>query len=81
MARLPGLYVPGCSHHIIQRGNNRDACFSDEKNYAFYLQQLKISAERSGVAGHVFCIDEQSCAFTGNAFCCGFLCKNDAIAG
>ena len=54
MARLPRLYVPGCSHHIIQRGNNRDACFFDEKDYAFYLQQLKISAEQSGVAIHAF---------------------------
>lgn len=27
MARLPRLYVPGCSHHIVQRGNNRDVCF------------------------------------------------------
>ena len=27
MARLPRLYVPGCSHHIIRRGNNRAACF------------------------------------------------------
>jgi putative transposase len=54
MARLPRLYVAGCSHHIIQRGNNRDACFFDEKDYAFYLQQLKISAGQSGVAIHAF---------------------------
>ena len=54
MARLPRSYVPGCSHHIIQRGNNRDACFFDEKDYAFYLQQLKISAGQSGVAIHAF---------------------------
>ncbi len=38
MARLPRLYVLGCLHRIIQRGNNRDACFFDEKDYAFYLQ-------------------------------------------
>jgi putative transposase len=54
MARLPRLYVPGCSHHIIQRGNNRDACFFDEQDYAFYLQQLQISAEQFGVAIHAF---------------------------
>lgn len=54
MARLPRLYVPGCSHHIIQRGNNRDACFFDEKDYAFYLQQLNVSAEQNGVAIHAF---------------------------
>lgn len=54
MARLPRLYVPGCSHHIIQRGNNRDACFFDERDYAFYLQQLQISAEQFSVAIHAF---------------------------
>ena len=54
MARLPRLYVPGCSHHIIQRGNNRHACFYDERDYAFYLQQLRISAEEFGVCIHSF---------------------------
>jgi putative transposase len=32
MARLPRWCVPGCSHHVIQRGNNRQACFFDEAN-------------------------------------------------
>lgn len=54
MARLPRLFVPGCSHHVIQRGNNRDACFFDERDYAFYLSELKGSAERFGVAIHAF---------------------------
>ena len=54
MARLPRLYVPGCSHHIIQRGNNRHAYFYDERDYAFYLQQLRISAEEFGVCIHSF---------------------------
>jgi len=27
MARLPHLYMEGCSQYIIQRGNNRQACF------------------------------------------------------
>ncbi len=44
MARLPRLYVPGCSHHIIQRGNNRDACFFDEKDYAFYFGRWTLKA-------------------------------------
>ncbi|BFM13623.1 transposase [Simiduia litorea] len=54
MARLPRLYVLGCSHHIIQRGNNRDACFFDERDYAFYLQQLQQSAKQFNVAVHAF---------------------------
>ncbi len=27
MPRLPRLYMEGCAQHIIQRGNNRQACF------------------------------------------------------
>jgi putative transposase len=54
MARLPRLYVPGCSHHIIQRGNNRDVCFFDERDYTFYLQQLQVSARQFRVAIHAF---------------------------
>ena len=56
MARLPRLYVPGCSHHIIQRGNNRCACFFEKRDYAFYLQQLDISAKKFGVAIHAFAL-------------------------
>jgi REP element-mobilizing transposase RayT len=31
MARLPRLYAPGCAQHIIQHGNNRDACFFSDQ--------------------------------------------------
>ena len=54
MARLPRLYVPGCSHHVIQRGNNRQACFFDEQDYAFYLEKLREAAEKYDVAIHAF---------------------------
>ncbi|VUD50959.1 hypothetical protein TDB9533_01325 [Thalassocella blandensis] len=37
MARRPRLYVEGCAQHIVQRGNNRDACFYADADYAFYL--------------------------------------------
>ncbi len=43
MARMPRLYVEGCAQHVIQRGNNRSACFFCEADYAFYLQKLKKS--------------------------------------
>ena len=54
MARLPRLYVEGCTQHIIQRGNNRDVCFYNEADYAFYLQKLQESAEKFGVAIHAY---------------------------
>ncbi|VUD51018.1 hypothetical protein TDB9533_01337 [Thalassocella blandensis] len=35
MARKPRLYVEDCAQHIVQRGNNRDACFYADADYAF----------------------------------------------
>ena len=41
MARLPRLFLPGCAQHVIQRGNNREACFYTEADYKAYLSMLK----------------------------------------
>ncbi len=54
MARLPRLYVSGCAQHIIQRGNNRQACFFDDTDYVVYLDKLKEASEKYGVAIHAF---------------------------
>jgi putative transposase len=54
MARLPRLYFPGCAHHVIQRGNNREACFYDEADYKAYLSFLKEAASKYKVAIHAF---------------------------
>ena len=50
MARLPRLYMEGCSQHIIQRGNNRQACFFADDDYAFYLDKLQQASEKYTVA-------------------------------
>lgn len=54
MARLPRLYLSGCAQHIIQRGNNREACFYGEEDYKTYLTFLRESAEKHDVAIHAF---------------------------
>lgn len=54
MARLPRFYFPGCAQHIIQRGNNREACFYDEDDYKAYLRFLKEAASKYQVAIHAF---------------------------
>jgi len=41
MPRRARLAVPGIPWHIIQRGNNRDACFYDEMYYRYSLQVLE----------------------------------------
>jgi REP-associated tyrosine transposase len=54
MARMARLYVPGCSHHVIQRGNNRCPCFRDQSDYVSYLEYLKEASIEHEVAIHAY---------------------------
>ena len=36
MPRRPRIVLPGVPFHLIQRGNNRQACFYVEDDYRFY---------------------------------------------
>ena len=54
MARLPRLTLPGYPHHVIQRGNNRQAIFASPADYQTLLDLLRINAERFGVAIHAW---------------------------
>ena len=55
MPRKPRMYLPGVPCHVIQRGNNRQACFFSEQDYHFYLECLADACNRYGVtvAAHV----------------------------
>ena len=52
MARLARYFVEGQPLHIIQRGNNREPIFTEERDYLFYLECLQEAAERYGLAIH-----------------------------
>tara|TARA_R110000822_G_scaffold77456_1_gene186038 strand:- start:3693 stop:4223 length:531 start_codon:yes stop_codon:yes gene_type:complete len=54
MARLPRLYLPGCAQNVIQRGNNREACFYSEADYKAYLSFLIDAASKYQVVIHAF---------------------------
>lgn len=54
MARLPRLSLPGYPHHIIQRGNNRQAIFSSPADYQVLLDLVEENAKKSGVAIHAY---------------------------
>ena len=54
MARLPRLTVPGYPHHIIQRGNNRQAVFSIPADYEMLLVLLHEAAQKFDVAIHAY---------------------------
>lgn len=54
MARLPRLTVPGYPHHVIQRGNNRQAIFASAADYQMLLDLLHDNARKFGVALHSY---------------------------
>ena len=54
MARLPRLTVPGYPHHVIQRGNNRQAIFVDADDCRRLLDELQAHARARGVAVHAY---------------------------
>jgi len=56
MPRLPRVQPVGLAQHVIQRGNNRVACFFAEADYLAYLHWLKESSERCRVAVHAYAL-------------------------
>lgn len=54
MARLKRLYVKGVSQHVIQRGNDSQACFYCEDDYRVYLDKLKEASQKYQVDIHAF---------------------------
>ena len=54
MARTARISVPGYPHHLIQRGNNRQRVFFDDKDRARYLELLQIAARENRVAIHAW---------------------------
>jgi len=56
MPRRKRMYLPGLPYHIVQRGNNREACFIEPENYLFYLSLWKECAKQYGVAVHAYCL-------------------------
>ena len=56
MPRRPRILVPGVPAHIIQRGNNRSACFYAEEDYRFYLEHLGEQARKHACQIHAYCL-------------------------
>lgn len=52
MARLPRLTVAHYAHHVIQRGNNRQTIFHDQRDYERMLETLAEYAAKFDVAVH-----------------------------
>jgi putative transposase len=54
MARLPRLTVPDYPHHLIQRGNNRQAIFAVRADYEALLDMLDDHARKLDVDVHAY---------------------------
>lgn len=54
MARKPRFYAKGIPCHVVQRGNNRQACFYCDDDFGFYMQSLGEALKRYQVELHAF---------------------------
>lgn len=56
MPRRARILLPGVPVHLIQRGNNRSACFYADEDYRFYLDHLAEQALKHGCSIHAYCL-------------------------
>ena len=56
MARLARVVVPGCPHHIIQRGNRRQEVFFNDDDRKAYLDYLILYAKPAGINFWGYCL-------------------------
>lgn len=54
MARIPRIDLPGIAQHIVQRGNDRQACFADDADYLHYRQELGEAALKHACTLHAY---------------------------
>lgn len=54
MARPLRLELAGVPLHVIQRGNNRSACFFSDGDYRLYLDCLRAASAKCGCAVHAY---------------------------
>lgn len=56
MARHPRLILPGVALHVVQRGNNRSACFREDGDYLTYLGHLRHLSGKYECEVHAYCL-------------------------
>jgi putative transposase len=56
MPRLPRFNIANIPQHVVQRGNNRCACFFRDEDFALYLRWLGESAAANRVAIHAYAL-------------------------
>jgi putative transposase len=54
MPRPVRLFMPGLTHHVLQRGNNRQAVFFDDEGRRLFLRWLSDAAKAEGCQVHAY---------------------------
>ena len=56
MPRMARVVIPGCPHHLTQRGNRREDVFFTAADRQRYLELLGEYAEKHGLAVQAYCL-------------------------
>lgn len=56
MPRRRRQYIPGYAYHVVQRGNNRQACFRHPDDFQAYLALWRAKSRWYGVDVHAYCL-------------------------
>lgn len=56
MPRQARIVLPGIALHVVQRGNDRHACFRHDGDRFLYLLHLRELADKHGCAVHAYCL-------------------------
>ena len=48
--RFPRLVIPGCPHHVVQRGNRKSDIFGDDADHLVYLRLMCQACKSHGIA-------------------------------
>jgi len=56
MPRIARVVIPGCPHHVTQRGNRREDVFFAEADRERYLELLDKYAAKHGLAVQAYCL-------------------------
>jgi putative transposase len=54
MPRKPRFFLPNIPCHVVQRGNNRSACFYRDDNFALYMHILSEALQKYTVQLHAY---------------------------
>jgi len=56
MARLLRVEYPGAYYHVINRGNNQEKIYKNDRDREKFLEYLEKAAERFSIIIHTYCL-------------------------